>query len=175
MIVRAEEERDHAAVRALNEAAFETPAEARLVDAVREQATPIVSLVADAVGVRAVPARSSLTGHILLSPVELPGQAELRLMGLAPMGVSPDRQREGIGSLLVRAGLDACRRLGTDAVVVLGHPDFYSRFGFAPASRFGIRSVYNAPDEAFMLVELGPGRLHGAAGTVRFHSAFADL
>jgi putative acetyltransferase len=167
VIVRAEEKRDHVAVRAVNEAAFGSPAEARLVDVLRAQATPVLSFVAVD--------HDAIVGHILFSPVELPGHAALRLMGLAPMAVMPGRQREGIGSLLVEEGLRACRRLGTDAVVVMGHPDFYSRFGFATASWFGIRSVYDAPDEAFRLVELEPGRLRGAGGTVRYHSAFDDL
>jgi len=75
----------------------------------------------------------------------------------------------------VRAGLEECRRLGMGAVVVLGHPDYYPRFGFSSASRFGIKSAYDPPGEAFMLIELEPGCLHGASATVRYHAAFDDL
>jgi len=167
VIVRAEEERDHGAVCVVNESAFETPAEARLVAALRKQASPIVSLVAED--------RGAIVAHILFSPVELPGYPELSLMGLGPMAVVPDRRREGIGSRLVHTGLDQCRRLGVSAVVVLGHPGFYPRFGFTPASRFGIGSVYDAPDEAFLVVELAAGTLRGASGTISYHAAFDEL
>jgi putative acetyltransferase len=167
MIVRDEHPRDRAAVRAVNLAAFDTSAEADLVDTLRAQAHPIVSLVAEVDG--------EVVGHILLSPVTLDGHPELRLMGLAPMAVAPAHQRQGIGSALVRAGLERCRQLDIGAVVVLGHPSYYPRFGFAPSVRFGIRCEYEAPDEAFMLIELRPGCLRGMAGTVRFHPAFTDV
>lgn len=167
MIVRDERPRDRDAVRAVNLAAFDTSAEADLVDTLRAQAHPIVSLVAEVDG--------EVVGHILLSPVTLDGHPELRLMGLAPMAVAPAHQRQGIGSALVRAGLERCRQLDIGAVVVLGHPSYHPRFGFAPSVRFGIRCEYEAPDEAFMLIELRPGCLRGMAGTVRFHPAFTDV
>ncbi len=167
MPVRNEAETDHAAVHALNVAAFGSPAEAELVDALRQQVRPLISLVAEENGV--------VVGHILFSPLVLPGHPELRLMGLAPMAVAPERQRRGIGSALVRAGLEQCRRLGCGAVIVLGHPGYYPRFGFTPAARFGIACEYQAPAEAFMLIELEPGHLRGARGTVRYPAAFASV
>lgn len=167
MIVRAEEQRDREPIRALNTAAFETAAEANLVDALREQARPVVSLVAEDAG--------KIVGHIMFSPVVVAGHAEVRVMGLAPMAVDPRRQRQGVGAALVRAGLERCRDLGFGAVVVLGHASYYPRFGFRPAAPFGVRSAYEAPEEAFMLIELVPGYIHGLAGTVRFHEAFNDL
>lgn len=167
MIVRDEHPRDRAAVRSVNLAAFGTSAEADLVDALRGQAHPIVSLVAEVDG--------EVVGHILFSPVTLSGHPELRLMGLAPMAIAPAHQRKGIGSALARAGLERCRQLEVGAVVVLGHPSYYPRFGFAPSVRFGIRCEYEAPDEAFMLIELRPGYMRGMAGTVRFHPAFTDV
>ncbi|MDB4637726.1 N-acetyltransferase, partial [bacterium] len=93
----------------------------------------------------------------------------------APMAVLPDFQRQGIGSELVTAGLNICREQGWDAVVVLGYPEFYPRFGFVPASQFKIGCEYDVPDEVFMLVELNTGALDGCWGTVNYHSAFADL
>jgi putative acetyltransferase len=95
--IRPEETGDRAAVRAVNDAAFETLAEADLVDALRAQARPLVSLVAEESG--------AIVGHIMFSPVTLPGHPALALMGLAPMAATPARQRAGIGSALVRAGL----------------------------------------------------------------------
>ena len=166
-MIRAEEAHDRAAIHAVNAAAFGTSAEANLVEALREQAAPLISLVAlegDAV-----------VGHILFSPVTHPGRPDLRIMGLAPMAVAPAHQRQGIGSALVRAGLEECRRLGFDAVVVLGHPDYYPRFGFRPSTRFGIRSEYDVPEDVFMVLELVPGALRDAPGIVRYHAAFATV
>ncbi|MFA5494330.1 MAG: N-acetyltransferase [Porticoccaceae bacterium] len=167
MHIRDEQRHDRAAVHRLNTLAFDTPAEADLVDALRGAAQPIVSLVADDDG--------TIAGHILFTPVSLPGHAELKIMGLAPMAVTPGRQRGGLGSQLVAAGLECCRRLGFGAVVVLGHPDFYPRFGFAPATRFGIGCAYDVPAEAFMAMELQPGYLAKASGTIRYHPAFDHL
>src|SRR3990170_2235551 len=166
MQIRPERAEDIASVRAVNRAAFDTSAEADLVDVLRAQAKPLLSLVADDAG--------SIVGHILFSPVGLSGHPELKIMGLAPMAVLPGSQRRGIGSALVRAGLRGCSELGYAAVVVLGHPKYYSRFGFVPASRFGIGCEYDMPDEAFMAIELEPGVLAGRSGTIRYNPAFAN-
>jgi putative acetyltransferase len=167
MLIRNEIAGDRAAVRALNAAAFDTAAEVDLVDALREQARPLVSLVAEDGG--------AVIGHILFSPVALPGHPGLAIMGLAPMAVAAGHRGRGVGSALVRAGLERCRETGCDAVVVLGHPAYYPRFGFVPAARFGIGCEYDAPAEAFMIVELQPRALAGASGTLRYHAAFAAL
>lgn len=111
----------------------------------------------------------------MLSPVSLTGHADLKIMGLAPMAVAPEHQRKGVGSALVRAGLERCKQLGFGAAVVLGHAGYYPRFGFSPATHFGIGCEYEAPEEAFMAVELQPGYLQGKSGTVRYHSAFSDV
>lgn len=167
MLVRAEQERDRAAVHAVNVAAFETSSEADLVDALREQAEPVVSLVAEDNGV--------IVGHIMFSPVSLSGHPGLKMMGLAPVAVSPEHQRKSIGSALVRMGLEQCKQLGFVAVVVLGHPEFYPRFGFSPSTRFGIDSEYEVPDEVFMTKELQPAALDGKTGTVKYHAVFASV
>jgi putative acetyltransferase len=166
-LIRPEQARDQAGVRAVTVAAFGTPAEADLVEALRARARPLVSLVAEEAG--------AIVGHILFSPVTLPGHPTLALMGLAPMAVAPARQRAGIGSALVRVGLEACRQLPADAVVVLGHPEYYPRFGFASGVRSGLACEYDVPAEAFMVLELRPGALRGATGTVQYHAAFASL
>ena len=167
MLVRTEEDNDRDAVHAVNVSAFETPAEADLVDALRAQAKPIVSLVAEENG--------AVVGHIMFSPVSLSGHPHLKVMGLAPMAVTRERQRKGIGSALVRAGLAQCRHLGYTAVVVLGHPEYYPRFGFLPSSRFGIDCEYDVPEEVFMATELQPDALSGKTGRVKYHAAFGDL
>ena len=130
MNIREERPEDAGTVRAVNLAAFETSVEANLVDALRDQARPIVSLVAEDGG--------AIVGHILFSPVTLVHGPNLPMMGLAPMAVVPERQRTGIGSRLVRAGLEHCRREGVAAVVVVGHASYYPRFGFVPGYRFGL-------------------------------------
>jgi len=167
--IRPEEPGDCDAVAQVNEAAFERPAEAELVNALREQAYPVISLVATI--------EDRVVGHILFSPV-IAEEALVSpglVMGLAPMAVAPDFQRKGIGTKLVEAGLDACVQLGCTAVAVLGHPEYYPRFGFAPASRFGIRCEYEVPDEVFMAMELVPDALEGCHGLVKYHPAFAEV
>lgn len=169
--IRDEQPADRPSIRALLEAAFEAPAEAELVETLRRNASPLVSLVVeDRLG--------EPIGHILFSPIEIenrPGAAPLA-MGLAPLAVRPGLQGRGIGSALVEAGLERCRQLGATAVVVLGHPEYYPRFGFRAASGWGLHSGYDVPDEVFMAIELKPGSLAGASpGRVRYNPAFSRL
>ncbi|NCJ05010.1 GNAT family N-acetyltransferase [Synechococcales cyanobacterium C] len=167
MLIRAEEQRDWVAVHAVNASAFETPAEANLVDALRDQVQPLISLVAEDNG--------AIVGHIMFSPVSLSSYPALRIMGLAPMAVASEYQRKGIGSALVHAGLERCKQLGFGAVVVLGHPAYYPRFGFSASAPFGIGCEYEVPEEVFMLVELQAGFLRGASGIVKYHTLFSNL
>ena len=167
MIIRPEKENDRDVVFAINVSAFETPSEATLVDVLREHAQPVVSIVAEE--------NRNVVGHIMFSPVILSENPDLKVMGLAPMAVAPEHQRKGIGSALVRAGLEQCRQLGFVGVVVLGHPEFYPRFGFSPSSRFGIDSDYEVPEEVFMAMELKPEALSGKTGRVKYHHAFSNV
>jgi putative acetyltransferase len=159
-----------------------------LVDRLRTTASPYVSLVAVASDVseeerqhvsrsaRRHVSRAEVVGHIFFSPVTVERAPRQALwMGLAPMAVQPERQRRGIGSALVRGGLAACRALGAHGVVVLGHPQYYPRFGFAPAARFGLRSTYSVPDDTFMALELAPGARASVGGLVRYAPAFDEL
>lgn len=166
-IIRRERPEDRTGIRHVNLAAFDGVAEADLVDALRQQASPIVSLVAVE--------NQTVVGHILFSPVTLLPYPDLPIMGLAPMAVLPPRQRLGIGSALVRAGLEECRRLGAVAVVVLGHAGYYPRFGFVPASSMGLTSEYDVPDDVFMALDLKGGALRQKSGTIRYHPAFATV
>lgn len=168
MKIREERPADVEQIRAVNAQAFERQAEADLVDAIRESGVPHISLVAEVDG--------SIAGHVLFTPVELIGGGEgLELAALGPIAVAPARQNQGIGSRLVTAGLDACRAAGYDAVIVLGHPNYYPRFGFTPASKFGVESEYEVRDEVFMLLELNPGALDAQKGTIRYHEVFAGV
>ena len=165
--IRMETPADVAAIREVNEAAFASPAEADLVDALRQGPEQLVSLVAEL--------RGRVVGHVLLSPVSLAGSMDLPLMGLGPMAVLPTHQRRGIGSALLLQALDQCRDRGCRAVVVLGHPAYYPRFGFVTASRHGLRCEYDVPDEAFMVLELVRGALEGLTGEVIYNEAFRDV
>lgn len=167
MLIRDESADDSAAVHSLNVAAFQTPAEADLILALRQVARPLVSLVAEADG--------TIVGHIMFTPVALSGHPDRRMMGLGPMAVAPAHQRRGIGSELVRAGLERCRQLGYGAVAVLGHAAYYPRFGFTPSSGFKIDCEYDVPPEVFMVVELQRNYLYGASGTIKYHPAFAGV
>lgn len=164
--IREEQVGDVPSVHELNVLAFPTEAEANLVDVLRDRARPMISLVAVE--------NERIVGHIMFSPVELSADPSLKIMGLAPMAVTPERQNRGIGTQLVTEGLGRCRAIGAGAVVVLGHPSYYPRFGFEPASRKNIRCEFDAPDEAFMILELIVDYFSDAEGTIRYHEAFAQ-
>jgi putative acetyltransferase len=162
--IRSETATDVSAIHAVNTAAFATRLEADLVDIVRQTTDPIISLVADD--------GEKIIGHILFSPVTLSGQPDATIMGLAPMAVLPGEQRHGVGTALVREGLKRCEELGYGAVVVVGHRDYYPRFGFKPGVTFDLKSEYDVPDDVFMALELTPNYLRGRSGTIYYHSAF---
>lgn len=170
--IRPEEIEDIPAIHALNAAAFEaefgSTAEAGLVDALRDADAHVVSLVAVDDG--------AVVGHILFSPVTIESNGDVfDAIGLAPMSAMPGRQREGIGSRLVEEGLARCAALGHEICVVLGHPEYYPRFGFRPSVEFGITSEYDVPPEVFMVKELRPGALKGRSGLAKYHPAFAGV
>ena len=115
-----------------------------------------------------------VVGHVLVSLVTVTTeQGEVCLLGLAPLAVLPEQQGQGVGTMLVEVCLERLRRSGYAGVVVLGHPGYYPRFGFIPASRWGLRWELDAPDEAFMVLELSPGLLAGVRGVVRFRPEFS--
>ncbi|ATB37478.1 GCN5-related N-acetyltransferase [Cystobacter fuscus] len=168
ILVRPEQPHEAEAIRQVNARAFGRDAEAALVDALRGAGGVTLSLVAR-VG-------EQLVGHILFSPVEIDrGGNQDVAVGLAPMAVLPDHQRHGVGSRLIRAGLDRLREAGHGAVVVLGHPDYYPRFGFSRASHFGLRWEVECPDEAFMALELREGFLGRRPGIVRYRPEFSAV
>jgi putative acetyltransferase len=167
MIIRAEVAADHKAIQAIVTAAFGQPDEARLVEALRlaTEYDPELSLVAVE--------DEEVLGHVLLTAITIDTErGPSPALALAPVAVSPERQRHGVGSALIREALKRAKNKGHEAVIVLGHPEYYPRFGFVPASQFGIRVSFAVPDEAFMALELKPGALEGRAGAVRYPPAF---
>ena len=164
--VRMERPDDIDAVRRINEKAFRDTAEAKIVDTLRVECPDAVSLVAVE--------EDEVLGHIFYSPVFFgEGGPSIRGMGLAPMAVRPDRQRQGIGSMLVRAGNVVVRDRGYPFIIVLGHPGYYPRFGFEPASRHGLSCQWEGvPDEAFMVLILDEAAMAGVSGTARYRDEF---
>ena len=165
LFIRKERPEDIAAIHEVHELAFGRRAEADLVDALRTSGKATLSLVALEDG--------HIVGHILFSPVTIDAaDRTFPAVGLAPMAVLPERQRHGIGSQLVKAGLLECRNAGYECVVVLGHPTYYPRFGFVPASRYGLKSEYEVPDEAFMVWAWHDEVLRDRGGVVRYQPEF---
>ncbi len=164
-LIRAERPADIPAIRAVNRLAFGQSEETNLVDALRDEGYVIASLVAEDAG--------KIVGHILFSrlPIESPGRV-VEAAALAPMAVLPERQRAGIGSALVVAGLAACRNAGIAAVVVLGHPAYYPRFGFSADAARRLRCPVPEAGDAFMALELISGSLDIDDGVVRYAPPF---
>ncbi len=165
--IRRETPADHGAIADVLRLAFGQDVEANLVAAIRTGAVwdTCLSLVA----VR----DACIVGHILFSPIHSQtDHGDVRADALAPMAVLPAHQRQGIGSILMREGLAACRRAGRRIVVVLGHPEYYRRFGFQLAWRHGVQPPFDVPKEAFMVQELVPGGLDGVTGLVRYPAVF---
>jgi putative acetyltransferase len=168
LVVRDEAPADVDAVRDVVTRAFEQPAEATLVDALRAGGKATIALVAER--------DHRVVGHVLFSPVTLVEVPQPSFAsGLAPLAVMPEAQGQGIGSALVRAGLARCRAVGHAFVVVLGSPVYYGRFGFVPADRYGLHCEYDVPPGVFQVIQLAPGALAGCRGLVRYAEEFAGF
>ena len=166
MDIRTEKPEDLEAVRQVNIAAFGRENEANLVDRLRGIAATFSFVAVQS---------DRIVGHLFFSPVAVAGKcsSNLSILGLAPVAVLAEYQRQGVGTLLIQQGLEECRRSRFQAVVVLGDPDFYSRFGFVPASSKSLKCEYDVPDEAFMVLELESGALQDCSGTVKYRSEFS--
>lgn len=161
-LIREEMPPDAEAIREVNRLAFGGGEEAVLVDRLRDEQLVVVSLVAIE--------QDQIAGHILFSKLPIEGTRPLAAVSLAPMAVKPAWQNRGIGSALVRSGLDACRQRGVQAVVVVGHPTYYPRFGFSAELAQNLRGPFSG--DVWMALDLVAGALTGFTGTVKYPAAF---
>ncbi len=169
ILIRPESREYVEGIHVVEERAFGRPGESDLVDQIRQRGMATISLVAVENG--------RVVGHVLFSPVTIgEGDTALKALGMGPVAVLPERQRQGIGTRLIHAGLEECRQLNAKAVVVLGDPRFYTRFGFEPARRFQIRfEDLNVPEEDFMVIELRRGALEGHVGIAYYQPEFKNV
>lgn len=163
MKIRKENSKEIDQVYEINRKAFETETEAKLVDNLRKSGIPVISLVAELNG--------KLVGHILFTPMTMDNN-EIRIAALAPMAVLPEYQNKGIGSALVKKGLELCKEENYQAVAVLGHPHYYPKFGFVPSTRYDLISEYDVPKEVFMVKELVVSSLAKINGVLKYHEEF---
>ena len=167
LIIRAEQPGDELAIRHVLLTAFATAQEAELVDRLRSNARLSISLIAEC--------NNSIIGQIAFNPVTLLSPSEISVigLGLAPLAVVPQRQRQGVGSQLVRAGLAACMESAVRFIVVLGESKYYERFGFQTASSLGITNEYGVNDEFLIAVLSAAASL--SPGLVRYAPEFGDI
>jgi putative acetyltransferase len=171
IIIRPETPDDYTAIYEVNQLAFDgSDAEPQLVEAIRQSAEfiPELSLVAEENG--------RVVGHILFSPITIEAEAgSIPALALAPMAVLPECRSHGIGTTLVRYGLEKCKRLSHRIIVVLGHPSFYPRFGFSADLAKPLDCPFGDCKDAWMALELMPGALDGVIGTAVFPKAFENI
>jgi len=168
MIIRQETKKDIKDVHALNELAFGRPLEANIADTLRNNCEDMLSLVATE--------NEKIVGHILFSPVEIEGtHGIIKGMGLAPMAVLPNVQRQGIGTRLINKGIEELRKLRCPFIIVLGHHEYYSRIGFEIASLYGIKCQWEGiPDEAFMILWLDKSNAGHVSGLAKYREEFNE-
>jgi putative acetyltransferase len=162
--IREEEPGDIAAIRDLNRRAFEQDQEGNIVDALRANGAVLLSLVATLNG--------RVVGHIMYSPNIV---ASVTGAALGPMAVLPEHPRHGIGSSLVEAGSQRLRHAGCPFIVVIGHSTFYPRFGFRPASTYGITCEWEVPDDVFMALVLDDAKMQGVARLATYRAEFSSV
>jgi putative acetyltransferase len=166
--IREEQHQDIHAIHEVNMQAFGQNQEAGLIDTIRRSCNDLISLVAVA--------QNTIVGHIFFSPVTIESKTKktIRGVGLAPMAVLPAFQRQGVGTELVRDGIERVRKKGFPFIIVLGHASYYPRFGFEPASHYGIRCEWDVPDIAFMILLLDESQMRESAGLARYLPEFAQ-
>jgi putative acetyltransferase len=166
--IRPEQPEDIQAISVINCEAFGGPSEAHLVDELRADGALTVSLVALE--------NNEIVGHISFSPMTIKSNSStIQAIGLAPLAVKPSHQKHGIGSALIKEGIEAVRRAGESILIVLGNPDYYGRFGFKAASTHGVSWEREDCGPAFQIMELKPGALKPVKGIATYHPAFDKI
>jgi len=168
--LRHETKNDYPAITRVNDLAFGRKAEGNLIKQLRNKNTfvPELSIIAEY--------NKQVVGHMLFTLVEITNEHKShQTLTLAPMAVIPEYQKKSIGKLMIVFGLQEARELGHRSVIVVGHPSYYPKFGFVPASKWNISSPFPAPEEAFMALELQTGSLSGIDGRVVFPPEFDGL
>jgi putative acetyltransferase len=162
LLIRKETKKDLDAICEVNKLAFGREKESKIVDIIRNSNNfiPELSLVAEIDG--------KIIGHILFSKIEIHGSAKFISLVLAPLAVIPEFQKKGIGAKLIEEGIRKAKELNFESKIVVGHKDYYPRFGFKKASEWKIKCPFEVPDETFMAMELNEGSLKDKSGTVIF-------
>lgn len=169
ILIRQEQPGDFPAVFSIHEQAFARTIEAELVNRLRRSNAfvPKLSLVATKDEV--------LAGHILFTKIKIKNEnVEYISLAMAPVSVLPDFQNTGVGSALIRRGLDLAKEIGYTSVIVLGHEHYYPKFGFIPAEKWDIRCPFEVPSSFFMALELQPGSLNSISGMVEYAPEFLE-
>jgi putative acetyltransferase len=168
VIIREERPEDIDTIRVVNQKAFGQPQEGTIVDALRKNNGVLLSLVATI--------NNSVVGHILYSPVSIETDGKTcNGAGLGPMAVLPEHQRHGIGSKMVDAGNQKLKEAGCPFIVVVGHPEFYTRFGFKTASRYGIQCEWDVPDNVFMVLIIDQANMEKISGLAKYREEFSTV
>ena len=162
--IREERPDDIAAIRNVNKRAFGQDQEGNIVDALRSNGAALLSLVATL--------NDQVVGHIMYSPIIV---GDVTGAALGPMAVLPEHQREGIGSNLIEAGTQKLRDAGYPFIIVLGHANYYPRFGFKPATSFGIKCEWEVPADVFMLLVLDQVKMEGVSGLAKYRHEFSSV
>ncbi len=163
--IREEHPDDVAVVRELNRRAFGQDQESNIVDALRANGAALLSLVATV--------HDRVVGHIMYSPLSISGNVTGAALG--PMAVIPERQRQGIGSKLIEAGNRKLKDAGCPFIIVVGHADYYPRFGFRPASEHEIKCEWDLPDDVFMLLVLDEAKMKDVSGLAKYRHEFSSV
>ena len=168
LTIRTEGEKDYERVYEINKLAFQQEDESKLIENIRkgENFIPELSLVAEI--------DNQIVGHILFSKIQIIGSSVFESLALAPMAVIPDLQKQGIGTALINKGMKKAKEMGFDSIIVLGHSEYYPKFGFLKASKWNITCPFEVPDEAFMAIELTEKAFDGKSGIVKYPDEFME-